>query len=444
MSEITSVPIGAPRAPRDSRGFHKVVAASMSGTAIEFYDFFLYGTAAATIFNKVFFPAGDPLVGTLAAFATYAVGFIARPLGGVVFGQIGDRVGRKRALMISLAVMGASTFAIGLVPSYATIGAFAPLLLTLLRILQGLALGGEWGGAVLLIAEHASHQRRGFWASWAQAGGPLGSLLSTGVLALLSATMSAAAFTAWGWRVAFLLSAVLIVIAYFLRRSVEESPVYQAAAGARSGRQKSPVLELLRKHRKAVLLSFGACVGEKATYYTFGIFCLSYLVEERGVSRGEVLNALTVASVFWFASMLVGGWLSDRFGRRTITVIGALGAAVWIPLSLGWLTLGDRPSSIAVVVALSVGVLLDGIITGGLAAFFAELFPTSVRYTGASVGYQLAGIVGGSLTPIVGVSLLAATGSVLPVAAFVLAMLALTLISMVVAGETRHRRLTDI
>ncbi|MEV5544036.1 MFS transporter [Saccharopolyspora shandongensis] len=185
-------------------------------------------------------------------------------------------------------------------------------------------------------------------------------------------------------------------------------------------------------------------MGEKATYYTFGIFCLSYLVEERGVSRGEVLNALTVASVFWFASMLVGGWLSDRFGRRTITVLGALGAAVWIPLSLGWLAMGDRPSPIAVVVALSVGVLLDGIITGGLAACFAELFPTSVRYTGASVGYQLAGIVGGSLTPIVGVSLLAATGSVLPVAAFVLAMLALTLISMVVAGETRHRRLTGI
>ncbi|QFU89794.1 MFS transporter [Amycolatopsis sp. YIM 10] len=437
-------PASAEPVTRRSRELPKVVAASMSGTAIEFYDFFLYGTAAATIFGTVFFPADDPLVGTLAAFGTYAVGFVARPLGGVLFGQIGDRLGRKRALMTSLAIMGATTVLIGLVPSYASIGVLAPILLTVLRILQGLALGGEWGGAILLIAEHAGQRRRGFWASWAQAGGPLGSLLSTGVLAILAAVLPASEFSDWGWRVAFLLSAVLIVIAYVLRRAVEESPVYRAAAAQPVARPKSPLREVLRTHRKAVLLSFGACAGEKATYYTFGIFALSYLVDERGVARGEVLNALTVASVFWFLSMLAGGWLSDRFGRRTITVLGALGAAIWIPLSLAWLAHGQVPSTTAILVSLTVGVVFDGVITGGQAAFFAELFPTSVRCTGASLGYQLAGIVGGSLTPIVGVALLAATGSVVPVVLFVLAMLALTVVAMTIAGETRHRTLDDI
>lgn len=444
MPEPPVAQVRAQDAEQRAKGFYKVVFASMSGTAIEFYDFFLYGTAAATIFNKVFFSTADPLIGTLAAFATYAVGFVARPLGGILFGLLGDRVGRKRALMASLAIVGGSTFAIGLIPTYASIGLFAPLLLTLLRILQGLALGGEWGGAILLITEHSTHGRRGFWASWAQGGGPLGSLLSTGVLAALSSALSPKAFVDWGWRVAFLLSAILIIIAYYLRRSVEESPVYNAAKAGDIALPRSPILEVLRNHRRAVALSFGACVGEKATYYTFGIFTLSYLVIERNVPRSEVLNVLTFASVFWFLSMLAGGWLSDRYGRRTITILGTVSAAVWIPFSLAWLGYGIRPPTPAIVIALTIGVMTDGIITGGLAAFFAELFPTSVRYTGASVGYQLAGIVGGSLTPIIGVALLAATGSVIPVVLFVLAMLALTLISMMAAGETRHLRLTEI
>ncbi|MFF2654951.1 MFS transporter [Streptomyces sp. NPDC058045] len=426
---------------RTPRSLRRAVVSGMAGTAIEFYDFFLYGSAAATVFNTVFFPDRSPLVGALLALVTYAVGFVARPVGGLLFGHFGDRVGRKRVLMISLLMMGCSTLLIAAIPSYATIGVAAPILLTLCRLTQGLALGGEWGGAVLLITEHGDRERRGFWASCGQAGGPLGSLLSTAVLWIMASAMSNEAFTAWGWRLPFALSAVLIVVSYYLRRSVEESPLYQQAAERRTEQPKSPLGTVLRQHRKAVLLALFACIGEKATYYAFGIFGLTYLVETVGVPKADVLNALTIGSVFWFVTIIAAGRLSDIIGRRATTLIGVVLAAVWVPV--GFLWMGNGHHSVIIVV-MTVGLIADGIITGGTSAFFAELFPTEVRYSGASLGYQTATVLGGSVAPLLGVGLLAATGSVVPILIFVVAMLALTATAMFWAGETKGRDLTAI
>ncbi|WP_314173832.1 MFS transporter [Streptomyces winkii] len=428
------------------RGLRKVVAAATAGTAIEFYDFFLYGSAAATVFNTVFFPENSALIGALLALATYAVGFVARPLGGVLFGHFGDRLGRKRMLVISLLMMGGSTVLIAAVPSYAAIGVAAPLLLVLLRLTQGLALGGEWGGAVLLIAEHGDHKRRGFWTSWAQAGGPLGNLISTAVLWVMAALMSEEAFTAWGWRIPFALSALLIAVGFFLRRSIEESPLYHQAAEHHGPRHqeaqvRSPVALVLRHHRKPVLIAFFAGIGEKTTYYTFAIFGLTYLVETVGVPKAQVLNALTIGSVFWFLTIIVAGRLSDIIGRRITTLTGVALAAAWVPVGFTWASGGG---SVAVTALMTVGLIADGIIAGGTAAFFAELFPTHVRFSGASLGYQLATVVGGSAAPLLGVALLAATGSIAPVMVFVLAMLALAAVAMLSAGETKDLDLADI
>ncbi|GAA1350444.1 MFS transporter [Saccharothrix algeriensis] len=424
------------------RGLARVLAASVAGTTIEFYDFFLYGTAAALVFDKVFFPVGDPLTGVLAALVTYAVGFLARPLGGVLFGHLGDRLGRRRTLSLSLVLMGGATVAIGLIPSYATIGVAAPVLLTLLRLVQGLALGGEWGGAVLLVAEHGSAARRGFWSSWPQTGGPLGNMTATGVLALLGLGVTDAEFLAWGWRVPFLLSAVLVVIGIWLRHAVEESPVFLAAReSSAAGPARAPIATVLRHHREPVLIAALANVGEKATYYTFSIFLIPYLTQVVHLPKGAVLSAVTIASVFQVVAIPVGGMLADRFGRRPCSIALAVLVAVW---ALVGLPLVDTGRFAAVTAAVVVGLTLHGLLTGGQSAFFAELFPSEVRYTGASLGYQSATVVGGSLAPIIGVALLQRFPSTLPVALFLCATLVCTVVAFLWSGETRGRDLHDI
>jgi metabolite-proton symporter len=417
----------------------KVVAASLIGTTIEWYDFFLYGSAAALVFNKLFFPNVDPLTGTLLAFTTYAIGFLARPLGGVVFGHFGDKVGRKKLLVFALVLMGGATFAMGLLPTYATIGIAAPLLLTLLRLVQGFALGGEWGGAVLIVSEHGDAKRRGFWASWPQAGVPLGNLLATAVLAVLAAVQTDEAFLSWGWRVPFLLSGLLVGIGLWIRLTVSESPVFleaqrRAELTKKPVAEKAPIVTLLRLHWREVLIAMGARMGENVSYYVITAFILVYITGPLGLSKSYGLNAVLIASVVHFISIPLWGALSDRVGRRAVYLFGAVGVGVWVFV---FFLLLDTKSFGAILLATTVGLVLHGAMYGPQAAFFSELFGTNVRYSGASVGYQLASIAAGALAPLIATALLKEFHSTVPVALYVGFACLLSVIAVVVAKETR-------
>ncbi|KOV83488.1 MFS transporter [Nocardia sp. NRRL S-836] len=428
----------------------KVVGASLIGTTVEWYDFFLYGSAAALVFNKLFFPTADPLTGTLLAFTTYAIGFLARPLGGLVFGHYGDRLGRKKLLVLSLLLMGGATMLMGVLPTYASVGVAAPLLLTLLRLVQGFALGGEWGGAVLIVSEHGDPARRGFWASWPQAGVPCGNLLATAVLAVLAAVQSDADFLAWGWRIPFLLSGVLVVIGLWIRLTVTESPVFLAAqekaAQAKAAQpkggteEKAPALELLRHNWREVLIAMGARFAENVSYYVITAFILVYVVTGLGLSKSVGLNAVLVASAVHLVTIPVWGHLSDRFGRRSIYLVGAVGMAGWI---FAFFALLDTKNPVLITLATTVGLVLHGAMYGPQAAFFSELFGTRVRYSGASVGYQLASIAAGALAPLIATALLQAYRSSLPIAVYVVITCVITVVAVLLARETRGADLEE-
>ncbi|WP_031124337.1 MFS transporter [Streptomyces sp. NRRL S-623] len=433
-----------PSAPPGNSRIGRIVAASLVGTTIEWYDFFLYGSAAALVFNMLFFPSSDPLVGTLLAFLTYAVGFAARPLGGVVFGHYGDKIGRKKLLVISLLMMGGATFAMGLLPTHASIGVWAPILLTVLRLVQGFALGGEWGGAVLLVSEHGGDKRRGFWASWPQAGAPGGNLLATGVLALLATVQSDETFLAWGWRIPFLLSGVLVMIGLWIRISVEESPVFleaqkkaqeQAAAGVK---EQPPVVEVFRKSWREVLLAIGTRFGENISYYILTAFLLVYVTVHLEMSKSDALNAVLIGSAVHFVTIPLWGALSDRIGRRPVTLIGALGMAVW---AFGFFALLDTESFPVIVLSVTVGLLLHGAMYGPQAAFISEMFDTKVRYSGASMGSQLASIIGGALAPLIAVELLKDYRSSVPISIYLCFAALVTAVTVWIAKETRGRDL---
>ncbi|MFJ2768644.1 MFS transporter [Streptomyces sp. NPDC087300] len=434
-----------PATARPPRAIVRIVAASLVGTTIEWYDFFLYGSAAALVFNTLFFPSSDPLVGTLLSFLTYAVGFAARPLGGVVFGHFGDRVGRKKLLVISLLMMGGATFAMGLLPTHASIGVGAPVLLTVLRLVQGFALGGEWGGAVLLVSEHGGDKSRGFWASWPQAGAPGGNLLATGVLALLAAVQSDEAFLAWGWRVPFLLSGVLVMIGLWIRISVTESPVFlaaqreAAAAAAAGAEQPPPVVEVFRKSWREVLTAVGTRFGENISYYILTAFVLVYVTVHLELPKSDALNAVLIGSAFHFVTIPLWGALSDRIGRRPVTLFGAVGMAGW---AFAFFALLDTRSFPVIALAVTVGLLFHGAMYGPQAAFISELFDTKVRYSGASMGSQLASIIGGALAPIIAVELLKDYESALPVALYMSGAALVTAVTVRFARETRGRDLS--
>ncbi len=426
-------------APPTAGSIRRIVAASLIGTTVEWYDFFLYGSAAALVFNKVFFPASDPLTGTLIAFITYAIGFLARPLGGVVFGHFGDTVGRKKLLVLSLLLMGGATFAMGLLPTYASIGVGAPVLLTFLRLVQGFALGGEWGGAVLIVSEHGGDRHRGFWASWPQSGAPGGNLLATGVLAVLAAVQSDAAFLAWGWRVPFLLSGVLVIVGLWIRLTVSESPVFLTAQAAAGGRQKAPVVEVLRRSPRQVLTAVGTRFGENISYYVLTSFLLVYVTTHLGLPKSTALNAVLIGSAVHFAAIPAWGALSDRIGRRPVTLIGSAGMALW---AFAFFALVDSGSFAVITAAVTAGLLLHGAMYGPQAAFISEMFDTEVRYSGASLGSQLASIVAGALAPIIAVELLKDYGSSVPVSLYLCAAAVVTTVTVALAGETRGRDLT--
>ncbi|AUI62203.1 MFS transporter [Amycolatopsis sp. BJA-103] len=415
----------------------KVVSASLIGTTIEWYDFFLYTSAAALVFGKLFFPTNDPLTGTLLAFLTYAVGFLARPVGGLVFGHFGDRVGRKKLLVLSLLLMGGSTCAMGILPTYATVGVLAPILLTLLRLVQGFALGGEWGGAVLIVSEHGDDKRRGFWASWPQCGAPGGNLLATAVLAILAATQSDEAFLSWGWRIPFLLSGVLVVIGLWIRLAVSESPVFLAAQ-EKSAPEHAPVVEVFRNNWRAVLITIGSRMAENVSYYVITAFILVYVTTGLSLPKSAGLNAVLIGSAVHFLTIPLWGILSDRIGRRPVYLFGAIGMAVW---SFAFFAMLDTKNSGVIILAATVGLVLHGAMYGPQAAFFSEQFPTRVRYTGLSVGGQLSSIAAGAVAPLIAVALFKEFGSTVPVSLYVVAMCVLTVIALLAARETKGESL---
>ncbi|GAA2422603.1 MFS transporter [Streptomyces macrosporus] len=425
----------------------RVVSASLIGTTIEWYDFFLYGSAAALVFDKLFFPESDPLVGTLLAFLTYAVGFVARPVGALVFGHYGDRLGRKKLLVISLLMMGGATFAIGLMPTHAQIGSLAAVLLTALRLIQGFALGGEWGGAVLLVSEHGDARRRGYWASWPQTGAPAGQLLATAVLAVLTAVLPASAFESWGWRVPFLLSGALVLLGLWIRLSVDESPVFKAAlakAEARKAQEKveaMPLLTVLRHHWRDVLIAMGARMAENISYYVITAFVLTYGTKHLAMEQQTVLNAVLIASAIHFAAIPMWGALSDRVGRRPVYLLGAAGIGLWA-FPFFWLL--DTENFGAVLLAVTVGLIFHGAMYAPQAAFFSELFATRVRYSGASIGAQFSSVAAGAPAPLIATALLADFDGSTPIALYVIAAALLTLLAVGVAKETRMRDLERI
>jgi metabolite-proton symporter len=419
----------------------RVVAASMIGTTIEWYDFFLYGSAAALVFNKLFFPSYDPFVGTLLAFATYAVGFVARPLGGIVFGHFGDRIGRKRLLMLSLVLMGAATVLIGLMPTYAQIGIWAPAGLIALRLVQGFAVGGEWGGAVLMAAEHGDSARRGFWASWPQAGVAAGSLLSAGVLALMAGLQTEADFLAWGWRLPFLLSALLVAVGWYIRNRVEESPMFEKALEEAEIPPRLPAMDVLRERPRAILLGAGLRVGENISYYIITVFSLTFLVDVAAESRSLALNALLIGAAVQFFAIPLFALLSDRIGRRPVYAFGGLGLAAFAFAFFPMLASGD---DLLVVLAIVTGLVLHGAMYGPQAAFITELFPTRIRYSGVSIAYQLTAIFAGSLAPIVALWLYKTYGSATPVAIYVATACAISGVSALLARETKGIELSSI
>jgi metabolite-proton symporter len=419
----------------------RVVGASLIGTTVEWYDFFLYGVAASVVFGELFFPKGEELTGTLLSFATFAVGFFARPIGGVVFGHFGDRLGRKNLLVLSLLMMGLATFAIGLLPTYAQVGALAPVLLTVLRLIQGFALGGEWGGAVLIVSEHGDPARRGFWSSWPQAGAPAGQLIANGVLAGLAAFQSDADFNSWGWRIPFLLSAVLVLVGLWVRLRIEESPLFREARAKQEPTDKLPFVEVITKYPREVLTAMGARMAENVSYYIFTIVIATYAKEHLKLDKSFALNAVLIGAAIHFCAIPMWGALSDRVGRRPVYLIGAIGVGIW---AFVFIALVDTKNFALAALAVTVGLILHGAMYGPQAAFFTELFGTRVRYSGVSVGYQLASIIAGGLAPFIAIALLKAYDSGYAISIYVAACSVISIIAVTSYGETRQRNLATL
>lgn len=393
----------------DIKTVRRVVVASVIGATIEWYDFFLYGVVAGLVFNHLFFPGEDAYIGTLLAYATFAVGFLARPLGGVIFGHFGDKVGRKSMLVLTLIIMGVSTVAIGFIPSYDSIGIWAPILLLLFRILQGIGLGGEWGGAVLMAYEYAPPNRRGFFASWPQVGLATGLCLASGVVALLSATLTDAQFLAWGWRIGFLLSSLLVFVGLYIRLTIKESPEFEKLK-QRNAESKIPFVDMMKRYPGNILKGMGARYIDGVFFNIFGVFIIGYLTTSLHLTRTQALTGVMASAVVMCFSIPFFGALSDRIGRIRVYFWGSL-ITGFSALPAFWLitTHSENLMVIWLAIVIPFGILYASVY-GPEAALFCELFDTDVRYTGISFVYQFSGIFASGITPMIATALLHANG----------------------------------
>ncbi|WP_336331451.1 fosfomycin efflux MFS transporter AbaF [Pseudomonas putida] len=418
-------------------GIKRVVAAAMAGAVAEWYEFFLYGTASALVFGQLFFKqTGSAVDGIIAAFALYAVGFLARPIGGLVFGHYGDKIGRKHLLQISLVVVGITTFLMGCLPGFEKIGYAAPILLVLLRLIQGFAFGGEWGGAVLLVAEHSPSHRRGYWASWPQAGVPAGNLVATVILLILSSVLSESEFLDWGWRVAFWFSAVVVLIGYWIRKRVDDAPIFKESQARQklSASQQLGVVEVLTKHWRQVFIGIGARFAENILYYTVVTFSITYLKLVVHKDTSQILLLMFGAHLLHFFMIPVMGLLSDIVGRKPVYLVGAVLTAFWGFVGFPMM---DTGNDWIIMAAITLGLAIESMTYAPYSALMAELFPTHVRYTALSLCYQVAPIFAGSLAPLIAITLLKEYNSYLPIAWY---LVAASLISIVAVGLTRETR----
>ena len=420
----------------------KVALTALAGTSIEWYDFFLYGAAAALIFPKAFFPEATPTTALLLSFGSFAVGFIARPVGGIIFGHFGDRIGRKRTLVLALVLMGTASTLIGLLPTYAMIGVAAPILLTILRFAQGLAIGGQWGGAMLLVTESAPDDKRGFYGAFAQAGAPVGVILANLAFITISAMVSDEFFNNWGWRIPFIASAVLIGISMYIQLNLEDTKAFRELEASKHETEssseseptisKSPILLAIQKYPKRILLAAGAFLSVQVTFYILIAFLLAYGVQSANMTRDDMLTAVLISSAIMVPVQFVFSSYSDRHGRRGIFMLGAFLTALW---AFAIFPLVDTGNFWLTVLAITGGLTFLAMMYGPQAAFFTELFSTEVRYSGASLGYQLGAIVGGALAPTIAVTLWTEY-SIIWVSVYIAIASALTILSVMMLSET--------
>ncbi|OAJ55989.1 MFS transporter [Paraburkholderia ginsengiterrae] len=412
----------------------RVALASLIGTAVEWYDYYIYGVCAALLFPKLFFPSVSPLIGTIAAFATYAVGFAARPIGAAVFGHYGDRIGRKSMLVVSLLMMGGSTVAIGVLPTFATAGLLAPILLCLLRIIQGFAVGGEWGSAVVMAVEHAPENRRGLFGSFPQIGTPLGLLLSTGVFALVSSSLDEATLLAWGWRIPFLASTAMIAIGMFIRMNVHESPVFEEIKRKQEA-VSAPALEVVKAHRKTLLITIGMKMLQNAVFYLYSVFMLSFIVGSLKVERSVGLNAILISSCIGIATIPLWSYLSDLIGRKKVYLTGTILSTIFIiPFFMMVETRNVYLITIAIIIGLNI---LHDSMYGPQAVYFSELFGTKVRLSGANIGYAIGAVLSGGLAPMIATYLLAVNdGKTWGISLYVIGLGVISIVATAFARET--------
>lgn len=414
----------------------KVVAASMAGTVVEWYEFFLYGSAATLVFNHILFPPSDnPLTPILAGFATYAVGFIARPIGGIVFGHFGDKYGRKKLLQLSIILVGAATFLMGCLPTFDQIGYLAPILLVLLRVVQGFAVGGEWGGAVLLVAEHAPDKERGFWSSFPQSGVPLGNLLATAVLFVLTATLTEEHFLSWGWRVSFWLSAVIVLIGYYIRTRVSDAPIFdEVQAEEIEEGVDYGVKAVFKRYPREVFAAMGLRFVENIHYYLVVTFSITYLATQVQIEAAEILGLLLGAHAIHAVLVPLVGAATDRIGRKLPYAAGIILTATWGFFAF---PMYDTGSAVMIFLALLIGLVFHALMYAGQPAIMSEMFPTRMRNSGVSTGYQVTAIVAGSFAPIIATALLDAFGSSIPIALYLLAAAIISFIALMFTRETK-------
>ena len=418
----------------------RVAVASAIGTTIEWYDYFIYASAAALVFGPLFFPEFSAAAGTLASFGTFAVGFLARPLGGVVFGHLGDLVGRKVMLFVSLLVMGIATVAIGLLPTYASIGIAAPILLVVLRLVQGFAVGGEWGAAVLMTIEHAPEEKRGFYGSFPQLGKAAGIILANLAFLVIVASLSPEQFAAWGWRVPFIVSIVLIAVGLYIRLTIEESPVFSQVKETGT-EARMPLVDVFRTYPKEVLLAGGACIATIAMGYLVEVYMLNYGTRVLGLPNNTMLVLIVLVACVEIFAVVGMAALSDRIGRRRLFLGGTVLGMLWA-FPFFWLI--DTGSVPLILTSLVVMIVIASAMYGPQAALFAEMFGTRVRYTGASLGYQAGSILGGGLLPLVAASLFVATGTSASISAYMVALCIVSFVSMFLVNETYRRDIEEV